>query len=174
MYLRELKEKDVEGMLEWLQDVEIRNNFRIGNKALKRINVLKFIEEAETTPIEGKSIHYAIVDEYDEYLGTVSLKDVDLLARKAEFAISLRRKAQGRGVGTKATKEILNKAFNKFELEKVYLNVFSDNERAIHMYEKCGFIYEGEFRKHIFLRGEYKSLKWYSMLKEDFRMLGGG
>ena len=169
MYLRKLEEKDVEGMLEWMQDPEIRKSFRFGNEEVKREDILKFIEAAETEPIEGKSIHYAIVDEQDEYLGTISLKNVDLLAKKAEYAISLRRKAQGMGIGIQATKKILENAFDKFELERVYLNVLSDNERAIHLYEKCGFSYEGEFRKHLFLRGEYKSLKWYSMLKEEFK-----
>jgi len=172
--LRQLQEKDAEGMLEWMQDPEIRKSFRFGNEEVKREDILKFIEAAETEPIEGKSIHYAIVDEQDEYLGTISLKNVDLLAKKAEYAISLRRKAQGMGIGIQATKKILENAFDKFELERVYLNVLSDNERAIHLYEKCGFSYEGEFRKHLFLRGEYKSLKWYSMLKEEFKTNQGG
>lgn len=174
VYLRKLEEKDAEGMLEWMQDAEIRKRFRFCIEDVKKEDVLRFIKAAETEPIEGKSIHYAIADAHDEYLGTISLKDVDLLARKAEYAISIRGKAQGMGVGTKATKKILDKAFNKFGLERVYLNVLSDNERAIHLYEKCGFIYEGEFRNHLFLRGEYKSLKWYSMLKEDFKINRGG
>lgn len=157
-----------------MEDAEIQKNFRFKSEDVKKEDALRFIEVAETEPIEGKDIHYAIADEHDEYLGTISLKDVDLVARKAEFAISLRRKAQGIGVGTAATKMLLEMAFNKFELERVYLNVLSDNEKAIHLYEKCGFIYEGEFRKHLFLRGEYKSLKWYSILKEDFEIKRGG
>ena len=174
VYLRKLEEKDAKGMLEWMQDTEIQKRFRFAIETVKREDVLRFIKVAETEPIEGKSIHYAIADEDDEYLGTISLKDVDLLARKAEYAISLRRKAQGMGVGTKATMKILEAAFDRFGLERVYLNVLSDNERAIHLYEKCGFIYEGEFRNHLFLRGEYKSLKWYSMLKKDFKVNRGG
>lgn len=174
VYLRKLEEKDAKGMLEWMQDTEIQKKFRFAIENVKKEDVLNFIKVAETEPIEGKSIHYAIADEDDEYLGTISLKDVDLLARKAEYAISLRRKAQGMGVGTKATMKILEEAFDRFGLERVYLNVLSDNERAIHLYEKCGFIYEGEFRNHLFLRGEYKSLKWYSMLKEDYKVNRGG
>ena len=135
VYLRKLEEKDAKGMLEWMQDTEIQKRFRFAIETVKREDVLRFIKVAETEPIEGKSIHYAIADEDDEYLGTISLKDVDLLARKAEYAISLRRKAQGMGVGTKATMKILEAAFDRFGLERVYLNVLSDNERAIHLYE---------------------------------------
>lgn len=169
--IRELEEKDAAGMLEWMQDPEIRENFRFGDKDIDKEDVLRFIRDAAWTPeIEGKSIHYAIVDESDEYLGTISLKNVDLAAGKAEYAISLRRKAQGQGIGTEATKKILEQAFDQLHLERVYLNVLADNEKAIRLYENCGFVYEGEFRKHLFLKGEHKSLKWYSMLKEEYRI----
>lgn len=173
VHLRRLEEKDAQGMLEWMQDTEIQKRFLFSVRGFTEEDVLKFIREAETQPVEGKSIHFAITDETDEYLGTISLKNVDLLAKKAEYAISLRKKAQGMGVGTEATKKILEAAFNRFGLERVYLNVFSDNERAIHLYEKSGFVYEGEFRRHLFLRGEYKSLRWYGMLKDDFQSKGG-
>jgi len=41
-------------------------------------------------------------------------------------------------------------------------------ETAHSMYERIGFVYEGAFRKHLFLRGEYKTLKWYSILREEY------
>ena len=172
MRLRKLEEKDAEGMLEWMHDPEIQKNFRFSSKCKKKEDVLEFIREAEEEPVDGKSIHLAIVDENDEYLGTISLKNVDLESANAEFDISLRHIVQGKVIGTEATKQLLNLAFNKFGLERVYLNVLSENKKAIYLYEKCGFNYEGEFRKHLFLRGEYKSLRWYSILREEY--LGGG
>lgn len=171
MSLRELLEKDAEGMLEWMNDPEILKNFRFGAESRDKNDIINFIKEASVELIEGKSIHYAIVDENDEYLGTVSLKNIDLSARNAEFAISLRKKAQGKGIGYKATMELLEMAFGRYDLHRVYLNVLTENLRAIRMYEKCGFIYEGEFRKHLFLYGEYKSLKWYGLLKEEFQLM---
>ena len=86
----------------------------------------------------------------------------------AEFAISMRAAAQGQGIAMEATKELLKIAFEEIGLQRVYLNVLSDNDRAVHLYEKCGFVYEGEFRNHIKIRGEMKSLKWYGILKDEF------
>ena len=156
--LRQLQEKDAEGMLEWMQDSEIRKSFRFCTDNKTKADVLEFIRNAEVAPIEGKSIHYAVSDDNDEYLGTISLKDVNLTARNGEYAISLRRKAQGKGIGIEATNELLRRAFCEFGFQKVYLNVLADNHRAIRLYEKCGFVYEGEF----------KGLKWYSMLREEY------
>lgn len=176
MKLRKLEEKDADGMLEWMHDPEIQKGFRFNAVDKDKEAVLSFIQEADISLIDGKDIHYAISDENDEYLGTISLKNIDLSSKNAEYAISLRRMAQGKGIATEATCEILRIAFEQYHLERVYLNVLADNIRAIRLYEKCGFVYEGEFRKHLFLRGEYQTLKWYSMLKDEYNAiyLGGG
>lgn len=168
MRLRKLEEKDADRMLEWMHDPETQNFFYFDAITKTREDVLNFIREASIAIDEGNSVHYAVSDEEDEYLGTISLKNIDLCSKNAEFAISLRKEARGRGVGQSAISILLDKAFSEFNLERVYLNVLSDNNRAIHVYEKCGFIYEGEFRKHIYIHGKYKSLKWYSILREEY------
>lgn len=168
MRLRRLEEKDAEGMLEWKRDPEMQKGFRFNGNEKDMDSVLGFIRQANVQLIHGKDIHFAIVNEKDEYLGTISLKNISLTDRKAEYAISLRRRAQGQGVATEATNEVLKLAFESYKLERVYLNVLSDNDRAIRLYERIGFVYEGAFRKHLFLRGEYKTLKWYSMLREEY------
>lgn len=155
-------------MLEWMNDPDIQKCFRFLAQDKTREDVLDFIREAEINPVNGKSIHYAIADDNNEYLGTISLKNVDLKSMNAEYAISLRKCAQGKGIAAWATKEILKKAFEEFHLQRVYLNVLSDNEKAIRLYEKCGFVYEGAFRRHLLLRGELKTLKWYSILDSEY------
>lgn len=169
--LRKLQRKDAEGMLEWMHDIEIQQNFRTDMLNKNYADVLSFIENAAVEPENGRSIHYAIVDAKDEYLGTISLKNFDLIAGKAEYAICLRKKAQRKGIAKLATDELLKKAFEEFGLKRVYLNVLSDNNNAIRLYEKCGFCYEGEFRKHLFLKGEYRNLKWYGILKEEYEIM---
>lgn len=168
MRLRRLVEKDAEGMLEWMHDPEIQKGFRFNAGQQNMESVLNFIQHADIKLIDGADMHYAIADVNDEYLGTISLKNIELTDKKAEYAISLRSKAQGKGIAFAATKEILRLAFECYGLERVYLNVLADNEKAIRLYEKIGFVYEGAFRKHLFLRGEYKTLKWYSMLREEY------
>lgn len=168
MKLRKLQKTDAEGMLEWMHDSDINKNFR-ANMSKKTISdVLMFIKKASVTPEEGKDVHFAIASEANEYLGTISLKNFDMEAKNAEYAICIRKCGQGKGIATWATRELLRIAFDEYGLERVYLNVLSDNRRAIHLYEKCGFIYEGEFQKHLLLNGEYKSLKWYGILRDDY------
>lgn len=169
--LRELKEKDAPFMLEWMHDAEIQKCFKRRMADLTLDDVLGFIKKSAPVGIvsSGMDLHFAIADqEDDQYLGTVSLKNIDLENCNAEFAIAIRKAAQGKGVGHKATILILKKAFTEIGLQRVYLNVFANNVPAIKLYEKCGFIYEGEFRNHFLIDGNYVDLKWFGILNDEF------
>ena len=171
MKLRELQEKDVEGMLEWMKDPTVNQYFRFDSEGATKDTVANFIKAAQEQFEKGETYHYAIVNEQDEYQGTISLKQIDINAKTAEYAISLRAGAQGKGIGTWATKEVLKIAFEELNLNRVYLNVLSRNESAIRMYKKCGFQYEGEFKDHLYIKGEVQSLQWYAILREEYRRL---
>lgn len=162
--LRQLKVEDTEGIMEWMEDPSINCYYRFDAKSITYEKVIDFIENSFT----DKCRHYAIVDINDEYLGTISLKDIDLINKNAEYAIALRKKAIGSGIAKSATVEILQIAFVNLNLNKVFLNVLSDNHRAIHFYEKMGFEFEGEFLEHIFLKGEYRNIKWYSIRRNQY------
>lgn len=173
MRLRKLKNKDADGMLEWMHDPKVNYGFRFQAAEMEWEDVIQFIEKSWEEYEEGSNYHFAIVLEEDEYLGTISLKNIDWEAGTAEYAVSLRSGVHGKGIASAATREILRIAFDEIQLNRVYLNVLSDNAAAIRLYERNGFQYEGEFRQHLMIRGEKKSLRWYAVLREDYRKIKG-
>lgn len=167
MKLRQLEKRDAEYMLEWMHDENINRFFCFDAAGMDLDSVNEFIDNSNKKDSNYK--HFAVANENDEYMGTISLKQIDECNKNAEYAISLRAKAQGKGYAKFSTVEILKYAFYKLKLNKVYLNVLSYNVRAIKFYEKIGFKFEGEFKKHIFIHGKFNDIKWYSYLREDFR-----
>lgn len=163
MKLRSLELKDAEFMFEWMIDKEINQYFRFQSDTVTLDSIKDYI--ISSTSCESNK-HYAIVDDKDIYLGTISLKNIDMNNFNAEYAIALRKVAIGKGIARDATIDILKKAFEHFKLNKVYLNVISDNERAIKFYEKMGFIFEGEFIEHLLIKGIYHNLKWYAIRRQ--------
>ncbi len=165
MVLRKLQEKDYEYMKEWMNNEDIVSNFRSDFRNMKEIEVRNFIQNSYT----DKDVNLAIVNEIDEYMGTISLKNINNIDKNGEYAIVLREKAIGTGLAKKATDELLDMAFNKLDLKKVYLNVYSQNIRAIKFYRKMRFKYEGEFRKHVYVNHQFKDLMWFAILKEEYK-----
>lgn len=168
MKLRQLCMEDAELMLEWMHDPDINCCFRFDASSYDMEKVQNFIKKANETYQSGQEYHFAITEDGQEYLGTISLKEVDLINRNAEYAICLRKRAMGKGLAYEATRKVLEFAFDELDLNKVYLNVLSNNHNAIRLYERSGFVYEGEWNKHLYLRGQFHSLKWYGIQKEEW------
>lgn len=165
MNIRSLVLDDAPRMLEWMQNADISHFFRFSNMIPTDSSVRAFIQNSNSTTHK----HFAVTDDNNEYMGTVSLKNIDPVNKNAEYAIALHMDAIGKGYAQYATDQILNIAFFQLNLHRVYLNVLSINHRAIRFYEKYGFILEGESRDSLFHHGMYQSLKWYSLLITDFQ-----
>ncbi len=164
VHLRKPEIKDIPGMLEWMHDPELNRWFRFNAEEMTEGKAQRFIENA----FSDTSMHYAVADEADIYLGTISLEDIDRKNGHALYAVAMRKCAQGTGAAMAATKKLLNIAFTEMGLERVYLNVLSDNIRAKRFYEKAGFTHEGCFRRHLKLRNEWRDWDWYAILKDEF------
>lgn len=160
--LRKLQQKDAPLMLEWMHDPSIACFFRFDAMSMTEKKCIEYIRTANS---DENSKHFAIADENDEYLGTISLKNIDKEKKEAEYAISTRKKAHGTGSAMAATKEVLRIAFGELGLERVYLNVLSENGRANAFYLKAGFRFERREEHAVEIRGDRKSLNWYAIKK---------
>ncbi|WP_165249314.1 GNAT family N-acetyltransferase [Adlercreutzia sp. ZJ141] len=164
--LRSLREEDAPGMLEWMHDPDVADKFRFDFMSMDEADALAFIRSSWD---DNESIHLAVVGEDDGYLGTVSLKHVDVAQSCAEYAIAMVARSHGTGVALKATRDILALAFYSLDLHRVYLNVRADNGRALAFYNKAGFVREGAARSSLRVSsGGFVDLVWLSMLVGEF------
>lgn len=161
--LRSLQIKDSRRMYSWMTDADASSQLTISRYPSSEETVIEFIRNSW---VDRCNIHYAIVTDDDEYVGTVSLKNINQVDRNAEYAIAVSKEYWGKGYSKYATDEIVSYGFRILNLEKIYLSVASSNIRAVKFYEKYGFNKEGIFRKHIFINGKYDDLFWYSIFNE--------
>ena len=166
--IRKLEMKDLPHMLEWMHDKSVTGHLQANFESFTEEKVTNFIKEAMCQNDESEHIHYAIVDENDEYMGTISLKNINRKDKNAEYAIVTRSVAHGKGYARNATKDILTVGFDELHLEKIYLYVSVNNIVANKFYRKCGFVEEGVFRQHLMINNKLEDIRWFSQLKTEF------
>lgn len=163
MLLRRLELKDAPLMLEWMHDKNVTNNLRTDFASKTLQDAEGFIRWSWD---DRENVNLAIVSDEDEYMGTVSLKHIE--DGSAEFAITVRAEAMGRGYSWFGMESIIEKAFNEYGLESVYWCVSRDNTRAVRFYDKHNFHEALDIPQKVL--GCYEgieNLKWYSVLKGD-------
>lgn len=79
----------------------------------------------------------------------------------------------GQGYGYEATQLALAYAFQELNLYRLNLTVFSYNNRAIKLYEKCGFKREGVYREYLQRDGQRHDMYLYGLLRQEWLALSG-
>jgi len=88
-------------------------------------------------------------------------------AHTGELGVSVHPAFQGAGIGRQLMVSLIQWAQNNPAIEKIFLNVFATNQRAIRLYRRLGFIEEGRFFRAVKQPdGEYVDvLQLYIMTK---------
>lgn len=74
----------------------------------------------------------------------------------------------GQGYVAEAVVAATDYGFSELKLQRLWLEIDPRNTGSIRVAQKCGFIYEGTFRKSFFLNGEYLDSVYYAILREDW------
>lgn len=133
MKLRKLLKGDAPLMLEWMHDEDVVQYMKVDFKRKTIEDCISFINASDTN-----NIHFAIASDENEYMGTVSLKNITL--KSAELGITVRKKAMGKGYSAFAIEEIMKYGFIIKGIENIYWYVDPSNARALHFYDKNGYL----------------------------------
>ncbi len=165
MIVRKLKTADAPFMLEWMHDSKVVEHLSANFAAKTLADCENFIAFAQNS---REDLHLAVADEADEYMGTVSLKHLDPAHKTAEFAITFRSRAQGKGYARFGMHRILEIGLQELGLETIYWCVSPVNGRAVHFYDKNGCRRVKDVPEHILAAYDPAlPLQWYAFKKED-------
>ena len=108
----------------------------------------------------------------DQVIGDIGMLDIDHHNKKSVVRISVFDKDYwGKGYGTESMSLLLKYGFGVLNLNRIGLDVFSFNERAIKSYKKLGFQEEGRIRDDLFYDGGYHDSVLMGILKHEFDQL---
>ncbi|MCI1964901.1 MAG: GNAT family N-acetyltransferase [Oscillospiraceae bacterium] len=77
------------------------------------------------------------------------------IAHNCELGITVKKKYWGLGAASALLAELIRFAKENETLQVIHLDVYANNERAIHLYRKCGFQVAGRLKKYFQVGGQY-------------------
>ena len=166
--LREFRQEDISGIRSWVNDAE---TVRFMGGAFMRPQTWEESESYLSNLLNGGAggVNLVVADrETKRYLGQCALTKIDQTARHAELAIVMAPDSAGRGYGREAVRLLLGFAFRQMNLNRVYLRVYADNERAVRCYRACGFREEGRQREQAYFDGHYGDVLEMGILRREF------
>ena len=102
-------------------------------------------------------------------IGEVGLSELDLRNGSASLGIFIGEVDEwGKGYGTDAVKAILGFGFDELRLERIWLEVWTENHRARRAYEKAGFVFEATLRNDRYEGGRLTSGHVMSILRDEW------
>lgn len=103
--------------------------------------------------------------ENGKFIGTVHFVWWQPKHNSAEIGYVLSKEYWGKGLITEAAKAIIPFGFESMNLVRIQARCFLENEGSERVMVKLGMSFEGISRKVMYVKGEYKDLKVYSLLK---------
>lgn len=115
----------------------------------------------------NRDLFLAIETLEGELVGACALHGISSRSRTAALGIWLAEPRWGLGYGTDAVRTLCRFGFREMNLQRIDLDVFETNPRAVHSYEKVGFREEGRRRRAHFLDGRYVDMLGMGLLAEE-------
>jgi RimJ/RimL family protein N-acetyltransferase len=169
VYLRAFELDDIDLIHKWRKDPEINkllsgNVFFVSSERDK-----KWIEEKIFN--DSNELYLAIcLEEKDEMIGYLSVTNIDLRNRKAEWAglIIGNKDLWNKGYANDAIRLMLEHLFHQMNIHRVYAYVLEDHITSLKMCEKAGFIREGILRDNVYKNNKFNNSVLLSLLQGEF------
>jgi L-phenylalanine/L-methionine N-acetyltransferase len=106
-------------------------------------------------------------DELVGQLGVVTFPNHPRRRHAAEIGMAVRDDWQGKGVGSALMQAAVELADKWLNLSRLELEVYTDNEPAVRLYKKFGFVIEGTLVRFAYRDGRYVDAYTMARLRTD-------
>ncbi len=173
VFLRPFERSDAETYLRWRSDAGPMDLAGYPDRApLSLAQAQKRIEDVTASFGRDEYAFAICLVEGERPIGEASLFRLDRANGSAELGIFIGEVEEwSKGYGTDAVSALVDFGFGALRLERIALNVWTENERAKRAYEKAGFVLEGTLRHDRYEHGAYTDGHVMSILRDEWLAL---
>lgn len=164
MEIRRLQKSDLPTRILWMNNPDVYTSMHFTLPI-----TLEGTEKWFENNMDNERRADVVLIEGGEIVAFAGITNIDKTLQKGESYTFVNPEMQGKGIGTRARRMVLEFAFSELELNKVFAYTNEDNVASCRLSEKLGFTLEGRFRQeYINKNGELKDRLYYGLLKEEW------
>jgi|SRR5699024_4262341 len=156
--IRPIKKVDLKYLNDWKNNKEVYKYLGGGFMPVSIDTQEQWLENIIDTTSNNKRFIIEIVDT-NKPIGIIGLYDINWIHRTTEIGLFIGDEAeQGKGYAKISYELIETFAKNNLNLRKIKLFVVYKNEKALSLWENCGFIEVGNLLDERYIDGKYLDL----------------
>lgn len=165
VFLRTVRTSDYPLMFEWVNNRELR----LMSSAFTPVSWEDHLRWIDDVQRDDTRKLFIITSEPEEApIGQAVIFNISPTHMSCEFSIRIgSERHRDRGLGTRAVNLIISHVWKEMLFHRISLTVFRHNQRAIRVYEKCGFEVEGILRDAALVDGRWIDLVLMAILNPD-------
>ena len=111
---------------------------------------------------------YLIFEKNKQPIGYVRITDIDYLNKSMCVGGDIHKKHRGKGYSQEMYNLIFDLGFKQLNMNRLWLFVLEQNERALYVYKKYGFLETGKARQAVYKNGKYHDYVSMDILKSEY------
>ncbi len=177
--LREMRVSDSLDMYEYSKRADV-TKYLLWSEHPDQYYTKKHIESVRRLYRSGEYYDWAIIyngspDDDDtlrayrgRMIGTCGYASLSAENRSGEIGYVLNPALWGYGVATEAALEVMLFGFEKLDLQRIEARYMIGNERSERVMRKLGMLHEGVHRSFLLVKGVYRDIGRYAILRHEF------
>lgn len=168
LILRKIRLTDAPDMFEYSKDPDV-TKYLLWDPHPNVEHTRNYIDYLQDRYRDGKYYDWAVVVRATgKMIGTCGFSALCLDHRSAEVGYVLNPAFRGQGYAGEALCAVLEFAFRRMQLNRVEARCVVENEPSERVMQKVGMQFEGIARSALFVKGSFRDIKIYSMLRDEY------
>ena len=168
LLLRKIRLTDAPDMFEYSTDPEV-TKYLLWDPHPNVEHTRNYIDYLQDRYRDGKYYDWAVIlKSSGKMIGTCGFSSILPEHRSAEVGYVLNPAFRGQGIAGEALSAVLDFAFRKMALNRVEAKCVAENASSERVMQKVGMTFEGVARSALLVKGEFRNIKIYSMLRSEY------
>jgi ribosomal-protein-alanine N-acetyltransferase len=169
LILRKMTLEDAEAIFAYASDPEV-SRYMLWETHRSIEDSRAFLELEVSKRESGGEPDWGIVYKGDHrFVGTCGIISWEPQHARAEIGYALSREYWGRDLMPEAARAMIRFGFERMSLNRIEARCIAENAASARVMEKAGMTHEGTLRQRELIKGAYRDIEVYAILREELR-----